>query len=192
MYDKYEVCKGVKLISQDNLPEMYLNQTWRPALSITGADGIPPIAKAGNVCRKSTTLRLAMRLPPNADPHAVTKNLKAKLTKDVPFRCKVTFDEEAHAGSGYMMKEPEPYLASALKQVGSDFFDGKDVGTFGRGGSIPFLAELGKLYPTTQIFALGLMGPGTNQHAQNERINLDYAKRLTCSLSHLIAAVGAQ
>src|SRR6185436_17074453 len=28
----------------DDLPEVVLNRTWRPALSITGADGLPPIA----------------------------------------------------------------------------------------------------------------------------------------------------
>ena len=89
------------------------------------------------------------------------------------------------------MKEPEPYLEKALQDAGKDFFNGNEVSTFGRGGSIPFLAQLGKMYPDTQIFALGLMGPGTNQHAPNERINLDYAKRLTCALSHLIGAVGS-
>ena len=47
------------------------------------------------------------------------------------------------------MKEPEAYLAQALNDAGKDFFNGKDVGSFGRGGSIPFLARLGKLYPKT-------------------------------------------
>ena len=47
------------------------------------------------------------------------------------------------------MKEPEPYLAKALQSAGKDFFNGKEVSTFGRGGSIPFLAQLGKLYPKT-------------------------------------------
>jgi hypothetical protein len=38
----------------------------------------------------------------------------------------------------------------------------KKCGSFGTGGSIPFLTELGKLYPTTQIIALGAMGPDCN------------------------------
>lgn len=58
------------------------------------------------------------------------------------------------------------------------------------GGSIPFLAELEKMYPQTQIVALGLLGPGANAHAPDECINLTYAKKLTCSLSHIIGAVG--
>ena len=60
------------------------------------------------------------------------------------------------------------------------------------GGSIPLLAELGKMYPDSFILGMGLIGPNSNAHAPNEMINLDYAKRLTCSLSHLIAEVAVQ
>lgn len=60
------------------------------------------------------------------------------------------------------------------------------------GGSIPFLAELGKMYPECQIVALGLIGPKTNAHAADEAINLPYAKKLTCSLSHIIGSIGNQ
>jgi acetylornithine deacetylase/succinyl-diaminopimelate desuccinylase-like protein len=58
------------------------------------------------------------------------------------------------------------------------------------GGSIPFLAELEKMYPATQIVALGLIGPKANAHAPDECINLAYAKKLTCSVSHIIASIG--
>ena len=59
------------------------------------------------------------------------------------------------------------------------------------GGSIPFLAELNKMYPETAIFAFGASGQDSNAHAPNERINLEYTKKLTGALSHLIAHVGA-
>ena len=58
------------------------------------------------------------------------------------------------------------------------------------GGSIPFLSELGKMYPDTAIYAFGLIGPGANAHAPNECIDLAYAKKLTMSLSFMISAVG--
>ena len=44
--------------------EALLNRTWRPALSVIGADGLPSIASAGNVLRPQTSLQLSMRLPP--------------------------------------------------------------------------------------------------------------------------------
>jgi len=60
---------GVEYISQDNIPEMYLNKSWRPNLSITGAEGLPSIVAAGNVLRPKTTLRCSMRLCPVFDAH---------------------------------------------------------------------------------------------------------------------------
>jgi len=47
---------------------MYLANTWEANLSVTGADGLPPINMAGNVVRPSTSVRLSMRLPPTMDP----------------------------------------------------------------------------------------------------------------------------
>lgn len=90
------------------------------------------------------------------------------------------------------MKDMEPWLRDAVVKAGKDFYDGKDGGTYGMGGSIPFLHEIDLMYPDSVILALGLIGPKCNAHAPNECINLEYAKRLTCSLSHLIASVGTR
>lgn len=68
MYNKYNVQDGVKCMHQDDLIEMYLGNTWRSNLSITGADGLPPVATAGNVVRASTSVRLSLRLPPGLNP----------------------------------------------------------------------------------------------------------------------------
>jgi len=190
MFKKYHVEDGVQMMHQDNLPEMYLNNTWRPNLSITGASGLPDHSKAGNVVRASTTLRLSLRLPPNQDPVKAQEIMRKKLSENVPHNCKVELVGN-HTGQGWCMKDPEPWVADAFATAGKDFFDGKETGSYGMGGSIPFLAELGKMYPDTAIYALGLIGPGSNAHAPNEMINLDYAKRLTCALSHLLADVGS-
>ena len=58
------------------------------------------------------------------------------------------------------------------------------------GGSIPFLAELEKIYPQTQIVAMGVLGPGANAHAADENINLPYSKKVTCAVSHIMAVIG--
>jgi acetylornithine deacetylase/succinyl-diaminopimelate desuccinylase-like protein len=46
------------------------------------------------------------------------------------------------------------------------------------------------MYPTTQIIAMGLIGPNSNAHGPNEMINLAYAKKLTCTLAHVMQGVG--
>lgn len=189
LYKKYQTHEGVQAMSQDNLKELYLNNTWKANLSITGASGLPDIQIAGNVIRSQTSVRLSMRLPPSCDPQKATEALTKKLTEDVPYNLKVDV-KGGHAGSGWCMKTMEPWLDTAMRKAGSDFFEGKDTGTYGMGGSIPFLSELGKMYPTAVILAFGLIGPNANAHAPNECINLTYAKKLTCALSHLIAEVG--
>ena len=132
-----------------------------------------------------------MRLPPSANPAECEAKLIQKLTTDVPYGAKVTA-KGGHRGSGWCMKDMEPWLSGCIKKAGAEFFDGNDTGTYGMGGSIPFLSELDKMYPNTFILALGLIGPKANAHAPNECINLTYAKKLTKALSHLIAEVAAK
>ena len=52
MYKKYSFVEGGVPMNADNLPELYLNNTWRPNLSITGAAGLPDVSVAGNVVRQ--------------------------------------------------------------------------------------------------------------------------------------------
>ena len=168
---------------------MYLNNTWRPNVSITGADGIPSCATGGNVCRASTSVKISMRLAPNADANHMRQVLEKKLTENVPYNAKVTLTGD-HNGQGWCMKEMEPWFKDAVLQAGRDFYDGAEGKSYGMGGSIPLLAQLDKMFPDSSIIALGLIGPKANAHAPDECINLTYAKKLTCALSHMIAAVG--
>ena len=67
------------------------------------------------------------------------------MTKDPPYGAKVTL-KGGHTGSGWSQKDIDPWLDKAIKDSGKDFF-GKESGSFGMGGSIPFLNELGKKFP---------------------------------------------
>jgi len=157
-------------------------------MSITGADGLPPIQMAGNVVRNKTGVRISMRLPPAMDPHVAQAIIEKKLTENVPYNAKITLGG-GHAGAGWCMKDLTPELMSAIKTAGAAFYGGKEAGSYGMGGSIPFLSELGGMYPQTQIVAFGVLGPNSNAHGPNEMINLRYTKNLTGALSHIIQSV---
>lgn len=103
LVEKYKMVEGAKYCS-DDLPEVYLNNTWRPNMSVTGAGGMPEYNKAGNVVRAKTSLRLSIRLAPNKDPNEAAKQVKEKLTTDVPYNCKVTVEGD-HNGQGWCMAE---------------------------------------------------------------------------------------
>lgn len=190
-YIKFPVHDGVKYVKQDNVEELYLNKTWKPNLSVTGADGLPPVAIAGNVLRPQTTVRCSLRLCPIFEAHKATEILTEKLTKDVPYNAKVTL-KGGHVGSGWQQKQLESYLTQGFEEASHKYFGGLNVGTFGEGGSIPFLKELEKKYPEAQIVALGVSGPESNIHGPNEKINLTYVRKLIKTLAHIINKCGNQ
>lgn len=125
------------------------------------------------------------------DPAVAQAAIEKKLTTDVPYNAKVTL-KGGHAGSGWCMGDLSPKLDKSIKDAGAVFYDGKPSGSYGMGGSIPFLSELGKMYPNTEIVAFGLLGPNSNAHGPNEMIHLPYAKKLTCALAHVIQSVAEE
>ncbi len=65
--DHYPFVAGASPTTDDPA-EQLLARTWRPSLTVVGADGLPPIARAGNVLRPRTSLKLSLRIPPTCDP----------------------------------------------------------------------------------------------------------------------------
>ena len=82
--------EGVKAVDGDDLVNLYLNNVWRPNLSISGASGLPQIESAGNVLRPSTSVRCSMRLCPAMDALKAKNIIIEKLTTDVPYNAKVS------------------------------------------------------------------------------------------------------
>src|SRR5579863_6108316 len=58
--------KGVQAVSNDPA-ELIINSTWRATLAVTGADGLPPTASAGNVLLPQVTVKISVRTPPTCD-----------------------------------------------------------------------------------------------------------------------------
>ncbi len=149
-----------------------LNKTWSPTLSVTGMGGIPTPDIAGNVLRAFTTATLSFRLPPTADSKLCEQSIVNAMTKDIPSNAQVTFKTE-HA-DGWNAPELAPWLATALEEASTDAY-GTAPGFTGEGGSIPFLASLGKRYPGVQFLATGVLGPDSNAHGIDEMLDIPMA-----------------
>ncbi|MBS0319581.1 MAG: peptidase M20, partial [Proteobacteria bacterium] len=80
-----------------------------------------------------------------------------------------------------------PWLADAM-QAASMAHYGKPAAAMGEGGTIPFMAMLGKQFPRAQFLITGVLGPHSNAHGPNEFLHVPYAKRLTASVAHIISA----
>jgi acetylornithine deacetylase/succinyl-diaminopimelate desuccinylase-like protein len=122
-----------------NPGELVLGGTWMPTLCITGVDGMPAIANAGNVLRSYTALRLSMRTPPSVDAKAVAAWFEKELTRDPPYGAKVTFTCDK-AQTGWQAPKLAPWLATSLENASQTFYQ-KPARFTGEGGSIPFMVR---------------------------------------------------
>ena len=62
----------------------------------------------------------------------------------------------------------------------------------GEGGTIPFMAMLGRKFPRAQFLITGVLGPKSNAHGPNEFLHIPYAKKLTAAVAHVLAAHAAR
>ena len=179
--DVVKLSDGVKPLT-DDYAEIILNNTWRPTVVVTGISNIPQAEGAGNVLRAKTKVKISVRLPPTLNAEKAGEILKEVLTKDPPYNSKVTCNVIA-AGNGWAAKDMCDSLKKSLSES-SKYLFGKDY--YNQGGSIPFIAELGELYPKCEIVVTGVLGPESNAHCLNESLNLDYTQRMIVALAHSI------
>lgn len=170
----------------DDPAEQLLARTWRGTLSVVGADGFPPAARAGNVLRPSTTLKLSFRLPPTADPAAALEAITTALESDAPYGARVRF-HDTDAAPGWNAPATAPWLETALDAASTASF-GSGARSFGEGGSIPFMGMLGEKFPDAQFVITGVLGPDANAHGPNEYLHVPTARKLTMSVAHLLHA----
>jgi acetylornithine deacetylase/succinyl-diaminopimelate desuccinylase-like protein len=165
--------------------EALLNRTWRPTLSVTGAEGFPAFKDAGNVLRPYTAFKLSLRFPPLIDASAAVQELKKLLEDNAPYQAKVTFDGNGGA-NGWNAPASVAWFDQALDDASQNFF-GAPCGTIGQGGTIPLMGMLSKGFPKAQMMVCGVLGPRSNAHGPNEFLHVQYAKKLTAAVAHVIA-----
>jgi acetylornithine deacetylase/succinyl-diaminopimelate desuccinylase-like protein len=184
VYRVYPFCDGVEPQAEDNL-ERILNRTWRPALSVIGVDGMPPLEQAGNVLRPHTALKLSMRLPPTVDGEEASRRIKATLEADPPNHASVSFEPD-HPASGWNAPDIAPWLDASLERASQAAF-GQGVMYMGEGGTIPFMAMLGDFFPDAQFVITGVLGPKSNAHGPNEFLHLPFVQKLNVCVAQVIA-----
>ena len=174
---------GMKPSTTDNV-EGVLRRTWKPALSVVGSDGMPSTANAGNVLRPYTTFQLSIRIPPMVDPKKAVNAIEKILKNDIPYGASVQLEFE-EAAEGWNAPESKNWLLDAIENASKEYFNQMPC-TIGEGGTIPFMAMLGKQFPEAQFVITGVLGPQSNAHGPNEFLHIPFAKNLTCCISSII------
>ncbi|HSI51984.1 MAG TPA: M20 family metallopeptidase [Ideonella sp.] len=182
---------GATLPTTTDPVQALLNRTWRPTLSVTGVEGMPSLANAGNVLRPYTAFKLSLRLPPLVQGHEAAVQLKALLEDNAPYNAKVTFVPDGRVGqwgaTGWDAPELSPWLEAAMDKSSRTHF-GAPLGYIGQGGTIPLMSLLQQGFPKAQMMVCGVLGPKSNAHGPNEFLHIGYGTRLTAAVAEVIAA----
>jgi acetylornithine deacetylase/succinyl-diaminopimelate desuccinylase-like protein len=186
--DELPIVDGLQLLGRDGADRL-VRRTWAPALSLIGIDGIPSPHDAANLVRAKTTAVIGMRLPPTVSSEGAAELLVSTLTDAPPHGAHVTATE-IHA-DGWVAPPLEPWLRHGLEAASRQAF-GREPGFVGEGGSIPFLASLGKRFPAVQFLATGALGPGSNAHSIDESLHLPTAARVADAVATVVEAHAAR
>ncbi|HEY5643444.1 MAG TPA: M20 family metallopeptidase [Woeseiaceae bacterium] len=164
--------------------ELLLNNTWRPTLAVTGAEGLPKMVDAGNVLLPFTKLKLSFRLPPTCDADDAATAVRDALEAENPPLVKVAFKVESTM-AGWNAPPIADWLAASMQKASQAFF-GKPSMYMGTGGTIPFMGMLGERFPEAQFLITGLLGPKSNAHGPNEFLHIETGKRLTSCVAQVL------
>lgn len=167
------------------ISELLLNRTWRATMVLTGIDGVPSLANAGNVLRPYTTVKLSFRVPPSCEVNQAASAIKKAIEKDPPYNAKVVC-EILETGAGWDAPAVAPWLESALQEASKTYY-GQPAMYLGEGGSIPFMGMLGEKFPQAQFFVTGVLGPNSNAHGPNEFLHIPMGKGITACVAHVLA-----
>jgi acetylornithine deacetylase/succinyl-diaminopimelate desuccinylase-like protein len=171
--------------AHDDPARLLLAQTWRPALAITGADGLPPIADAGNVLRPRTAVKVSLRIPPTLDARAAARRLKELFESEPPYGARVRFMPTTPS-QGWNAPSLSGWLAQSIQRASMAHF-GRPPMSSGVGGSIPFMSLLGERFPEAQFVITGVLGPGSNAHGPNEFLHVPTGVRVTACVAEILA-----
>ena len=101
-----------------------INRTWKPTLSVTGAEGFPELKNAGNVLRPHGLQALAA--PAAAGGRQPRRRRTARLEDNAPYNAKVTFHADGRVGaqgaSGWNAPTLAPWMERALHAASSTHF----------------------------------------------------------------------
>lgn len=183
-FSRFPFVPGTGPMTED-VPTGILDRTWRPALEVIGAGGLPGIHTAGNVLRPATELQLSLRIPPTLDAGTASGRLKALLESDPPHGARVAYHEEWDV-SGWRAPPFAPWLEAAIQDASHAFF-GRPAIVHGEGGSIPFMSTLAASFPNAQFIVTGAAGPHANAHGPNEFLHVEMAKGITLCVAEIVA-----
>ncbi|KFI85819.1 peptidase or deacetlylase family protein [Bifidobacterium reuteri DSM 23975] len=140
----------------------------KPSLTVIGFDA-HPVDGSFNVIAPETRFRLSLRTAPSQRPEEAQDALAEFLLSHAPFGAEIEVTKLEN-GMGWAM-DPDAVATKDALEAMEETFGVKPINQ-GQGGSIPFIPELQRLFPSAQVLVTGPEDPKANAHSPNESISL--------------------
>jgi acetylornithine deacetylase/succinyl-diaminopimelate desuccinylase-like protein len=150
-----------------------LTRIWtKPAVSLIGLD-YPTVALSSNTLIPSLRAKLSLRIAPGEDPGQALEALKGHILANNRLGAEISFGA-VELGKPFSLGEAG--WAKSLAEQALELAYGEKSVDIGIGGSIPFIAELERVYPKAQVLVTGVEDPDSRAHSPNESLHLDSFK----------------
>ena len=147
-----------------------LPRIWtKPALTLIGLD-YPTVALSSNTLVPSVRAKLSLRIAPGDDPERALEALKGHILAHNTLGAEITFGA-SELGKPFSLGE-SGWAKTLAEQSLSLAFGEKSV-DIGIGGSIPFIADLERVFPKAQVLVTGVEDPDSRAHSPNESLHLE-------------------
>ncbi len=161
-----------------------LSRLWaQPAITITGIDA-PSVANASNTLLPSVSVRLSARIAPGQKADEARDALEKHLRDNAPFGAHIEISD-VDTGEPFLVEASGWAVAEARSAMHDAW--GKEPVDIGIGGSIPFIADLVRVFPEAQILVTGVEDPDSRAHSPNESLHLGVFKRSVLTEALLLA-----
>ena len=174
------VLDGVSLVGTGAVSD----RVWaRHAISVLGLDA-PPVDGAGNIVIPHARAKVAVRVPPGADPVNSMDRVERHLREHTPWGAQIEIEVEP-ASTGVQL----PGAAAAERALETAF--GRPVAKMGSGGSVPLVARLQTAYPDACFVLWGAQDSDRAWiHAANESVDLDEIAKIALAEALLLGELG--
>jgi len=173
------VLDGVELVGDGTVAD----RLWaRHAISVLGLDA-PAVEGAGNIVIPSARAKVAVRVPPGADPVASMDAVATHLERHTPWGARLELELEPASTPNSL-----PVEEAAVRALEEAY--GKPVAVMGSGGSIPLVAALRETYPDAAIILWGAQDSDLARiHAVGESVDLDEIEKIARAEALLLSAL---
>lgn len=142
-----------------------LSRIWnQPAITVTGIDA-PSVLNAANTILPEVSVVISARIAPGQSSREAYRALEAHLRDHAPFGAELSFTD-LDLGDGFLA-DTSGWAIQLGRQALAEGFGVAPV-ELGVGGSIPFVADLARVFPQAQILVTGVGDPLSRPHTPNE------------------------